>query len=81
MKTISIKNNQLIIKIPYDIQLVNLIKISFSGKKWDSDNKVWSAPLNQKNLLMAKQFVTLHGFTLSNELMQEFEPPEEVVRK
>ena len=73
MKTISIKNNQLIIKIPYDTQLVNLVKISFSCRKWDSGNKVWSAPRNHKNLLMAKQFVTLHGFTLSNELVQEFE--------
>ena len=78
MKTISIKNNQLIIKIPYDTQLVNLVKISFSGRKWDSGNKVWSAPLKQKNLAMAKQFVSLHGFTLSNELVQEFEKYQEM---
>lgn len=73
MKTIKIINKQLIIQIPYDIGLVNLIKTSFSPRFWDSDMKAWKAPVNEKNILATYPLTTYHEFTISPEAMQEIE--------
>src|SRR3972149_11608454 len=73
MKTIHIKDNKLIIKIPYDISLVNLIKISFSGRKWNSDTKVWECPVNDRNLIATYSMIENHGFTVLPEMMIELE--------
>jgi len=73
MKTIHIKDNILIIKIPYDINLVNLIKISFSGRKWNSDTKVWECPVNAKNILATYSLTEYNDFTIFPEAMLEIE--------
>ena len=73
MKTIKIINNQLIIQIPYDIGLVNLIKTSFSPRFWDSNLKVWKAPVNEKNILATYSLTTYHQFIVSPETIQEIE--------
>ena len=73
MKTISLKDNNLIIKIPYDIGLVNLIKTSFSPRFWDSNLKVWKAPINGKNVLATYSLTTYHQFIVSPEAIQEIE--------
>src|SRR4030066_1237078 len=73
MKTISIKDNKLIIKIPYDISLVNLIKISFSGRKWNSDTKVWECPVNERNILAVYSLTEYNDFTVFPEAMLEIE--------
>src|SRR3972149_6542024 len=73
MKSISIKDNLLIIKIPYDINLVSLIKTSFSGRSWDSNSKVWKCPVNEKNLIATYSMIENHGFTVFPEMMIELE--------
>src|SRR3990167_1014458 len=73
MKTIHIKDNVLIIKIPYDINLVSLIKTSFSGRSWDSTLKVWKCPVNEKNLLATYSMIENHDFTVFPEMMIELE--------
>ncbi len=73
MKTITIKNTNFVIKIPYDISLVNLIKISFSGRKWNPDFKTWQAPINEKNISATYQLATYQGFTISSETEKEIE--------
>ncbi len=73
MKTISIKNNQFIIKIPYDITLVNLIKTSFSSRKWDSNSKCWVATINEKNILATDYLSQKHGFSLSLDTQKQIE--------
>lgn len=73
MKTIKIINNQLIIQIPYDIGLVNLIKTSFSPRFWDSNMKTWKAPINEKNILATYSLATYHQFIVSPETIQEIE--------
>ena len=73
MKIISIKDNKLIIKIPYDISLVNLIKISFSGRKWNSDTKVWECPVNERNILAVYSLTEYNDFTVFPEAMLEIE--------
>lgn len=71
MKTIKIINNELIIQIPYDIGLVNLIKTSFSPRFWDSEMKAWKAPVNEKNILATYSLATYNDFIISPEAMQE----------
>src|SRR3990167_5347224 len=73
MKSISIKDNLLIIKIPYDINLVSLIKTSFSGRSWDINSKVWKCPVNEKNLIATYSMIENHGFTVFPEMMIELE--------
>jgi len=73
MKTIHIKDNILIIKIPYDINLVSLIKTSFSGRSWDSNLKVWKCPVNEKNLIATYSMIENHDFTVFPEMMIELE--------
>ena len=73
MKTIHIKDNILIIKIPYDINLVSLIKTSFSSRSWDSTLKVWKCPVNEKNLIATYSMIENHGFTVFPEMMIELE--------
>ena len=73
MKTIHIKDNILIIKIPYDINLVSLIKTSFSGRSWDSNLKVWKCPVNEKNLIATYSMIENHDFTVFPEMMVELE--------
>ncbi len=73
MKTISIKNNQFIIQIPYDITLVNLIKTSFSSRKWDSNSKCWVATINEKNILATDYLSQKHGFSLSLDTQKQIE--------
>ncbi len=73
MKTITIKDTNFIIKIPYDITLVNLIKISFSGRKWDPDFKVWQAPITEKNIAASLQLATYQGFTIPPKTIKEIE--------
>lgn len=73
MKTIKIINNQLVIQIPYDIGLVNLIKTSFSPRFWDSNIKAWKAPVNEKNILAAYSLATYHDFIIFPEAIQEIE--------
>ena len=77
MKTIKIINNQLIIKIPYDIELVSLIKTSFSGRQWDSNNKIWKAPVNEKNILATHSLTTYHGFVISSDTLPIIEKYKE----
>ena len=71
MKTITIKDTNFVIKIPYDITLVNLIKISFSGRKWNPDFKTWQAPISEKNISAALQLATYQGFIISPATMIE----------
>src|SRR4030042_7112516 len=73
MKTISIKDNKLIIQIPYDINLVNLIKVSFSGRKWNSNTKVWECPVNERNILATYSLTEYNDFTIFPEDMLEIE--------
>src|SRR4030042_6585243 len=73
MKTIHIKDNILIIKIPYDINLVSLIKTSFNGRSWDSNQKVWKCPVNEKNLIATYSMIENHDFTVFPEMMVELE--------
>jgi len=73
MKTIHIKDNILIIKIPYDINLVSLIKTSFNGRSWDSNQKVWKCPVNEKNLIATYSMIENHDFTVFPEMMIELE--------
>ena len=73
MKSISIKNNKFIIKIPYDINLINLIKSSFNNKSWDVANKVWQAPINLKNMVTVFSFLEKYGFTTSPDTNLELE--------
>lgn len=73
MKTISLKDNNIIIKIPYDIGLVNLIKTSFSPRFWDSNLKAWKAPINEKNILATYSLATYNEFIISPEAMIEIE--------
>ena len=72
-KIISIKDGYVFIQIPYDIGLVNLIKTSFSPRFWDSNTKVWKAPINEKNILATYSLTTYHQFIISPEAIQEIE--------
>ncbi len=64
MKTIGIKDKDFIIKIPYDIALVNLIKTSFSPRFWVNDIKAWKAPVNEKNILAVLKLNKEYAFDI-----------------
>ncbi len=65
MRTISINDKDFIIKIPYDIAMVNLIKTSFSPRFWANDIKAWKAPINEKNVLAVLKLNKDHAFDIS----------------
>ncbi len=73
MKTISIENKNFIVKIPYDIDIVNLIKARFSGRSWDPDKKAWKVAINSKNLEIVQQFITEKGFEVTSNTLTELE--------
>ena len=78
MKTITIKDNKLIIKIPYDIGLVNLVKTSFNNRKWNSVAKVWECLINEKNILSVYNLNTYYEFTIFPEAMVEIEKYKDI---
>ncbi len=73
MKTVRIQDNKLVIKIPYDVNLVNVIKTSFVQRKWDPDIKAWVAIINEKNISATYYLYQKYDFIISPETFNEIE--------
>lgn len=77
MKTITIQGNKFIIKIPYDINLVNLIKTSFSQRSWNPEIKSWVAVINEKNISTTYYLQEKYDFIISPETSTQIEEYKE----
>jgi SWI/SNF-related matrix-associated actin-dependent regulator 1 of chromatin subfamily A len=64
IKTATIEEDKLAIRFDYRPELVQEIKTRIPGRRWDSANKRWTAPLSPQALRVLKA----NEFTLSDEL-------------
>lgn len=44
------ENNRLLVLFDYNRQLLEEVKISLEGRKWDGERKLWSCPVTRRNL-------------------------------
>jgi len=86
-KIINIVENKILIKIPYDVKIVDLIQSSFDNRKWNSDKKIWEMSVNEHNikaiydLLKFDFFITKETFNKAKEFESYFEEQNKVGNK
>lgn len=72
--SISIVDNQIQIKFPYDQNLISVIRAAVTeypgSLTFDRDLRAWCCNLIEPRILWAIEFGTKHGFSISDELVQ-----------
>lgn len=73
-KSISIVNNQILVKFPYDKTIINYLttiaKESHGSCKFDRENKVWLLGLTAYNVNWAASMAQQFGFSLDESMQQ-----------
>jgi SNF2 family DNA or RNA helicase len=47
---ITIAGGTIYLKFPFWREMIDLVKVSFDGRKWDPDRKLWHAPVTHRNI-------------------------------
>jgi superfamily II DNA or RNA helicase len=67
MKTATLQKNKIILRFPYDMATIQLVR-SIEGRKWDDKNKYWTLPSSAWHAQEVIDYLQPHGFEVSKEI-------------
>lgn len=77
-KEISLEDNKIVVRFPYDSELVSAVK-RIPGRKFDGKKKLWRIPFNVTSAKKVIEFADKFDFEVPEELQEEIDSSNEMV--